>query len=194
MHILTIIKGKKNDMVSSQQSLRKYLLPNRMGLTSLTIMTASNMMGSGVFMLPSSLANIGSISVIGCAIAAFGIFLLAIIFTKINEISPCKGGVIANIENVFGPFWGLQTSFFYWISSWLGNCALLITGVGYLSVFFPILDPPVNSAIACIIILWLFVLLGLQGAKVVGFARSLKRRLHTWKRTAGHAHMYPKAL
>lgn len=38
---------------------------NQMGLLALTMMTASNMMGSGVFMLPATLARIGSISVWG---------------------------------------------------------------------------------------------------------------------------------
>lgn len=33
------------------------------GLLALTVMTASNMMGSGVFMLPATLARIGAISV-----------------------------------------------------------------------------------------------------------------------------------
>lgn len=144
---------------------------HRMGLASLTIMTASNMMGSGVFMLPSSLANIGFIAIFGCFIAAFGILMLALTFAKISELHPCKGGVIASISLSFGSYIGLQTSLFYWLSTWVGNCALLITGVGYLSYFFPELKEPFHAAFASIAILWCFVLLGLQGAKVVGYAQ-----------------------
>ncbi|EDV0150140.1 amino acid permease, partial [Salmonella enterica subsp. enterica] len=55
--------------------------------------------------------------------------------------------------------------------TWIGNCALLISGVGYLSYFFPQLHTPLYAAITAIIILWAFVLLGLQGAKVVGYAQ-----------------------
>ncbi len=44
---------------------------NQMGLLALTVMTASNMMGSGVFMLPATLARIGAISVWGWGVAFF---------------------------------------------------------------------------------------------------------------------------
>lgn len=144
---------------------------SRMGLTALTIMTASNMMGSGVFMLPSSLAQIGSISIWGWALTFCGVLTLALIFAKINQLSPCQGGVIAHVGLTFGPYIGLQTTLYYWLSTWIGNCALLISGVGYLAVFFPILHHPLYAAGACITILWLFVILGLQGARVVGYAQ-----------------------
>lgn len=91
---------------------------------------------------------------------------LALVFAKTGEISPCKGGVIANIGHTFGQYTGLQTSLFYWLSTWIGNCALLISRVGYLSYFFPQLHTPLYAAITAIIILWSFVLLGLQGAKL----------------------------
>lgn len=149
----------------------KKLSVNRMGLIALTVMTASNMMGSGVFMLPSSLANVGSISFLGCLLAAFGVLMLALTFTKVSELLPCKGGVIASIGRSFGPYVGLQTSLFYWLSTWIGNCALLITGVGYLSYFFPTLQEPLHAAIAAIAILWAFVILGMQGARIVGYSQ-----------------------
>ncbi|MFC0225995.1 amino acid permease [Serratia aquatilis] len=144
---------------------------NRMGLTALTIMTASNMMGSGVFMLPSSLAQIGSISIWGWTLTFCGVMVLALVFAKVSELAPCKGGVIANVGNAFGPYIGLQTTLFYWLSTWIGNCALLVSGVGYLAYFFPILHQPLYAALTCIAILWIFVALGLQGAKVVGYAQ-----------------------
>ncbi|MFZ4835683.1 amino acid permease [Rouxiella sp. Mn2063] len=142
-----------------------------MGLVALIIMTASNMMGSGVFMLPSSLARIGSISIWGWALTFCGVLILALIFAKMSEISPCKGGIITHIHHAFGPYIGLQSTLFYWLSTWIGNCALLLTGVGYLSYFFPLLHNPVYGAIACIVLLWLFVLLGLRGARFIGYSQ-----------------------
>ncbi|WON77181.1 amino acid permease [Serratia sp. UGAL515B_01] len=144
---------------------------HRMGLTALTIMTASNMMGSGVFMLPSSLARIGSISVWGWVLTFCGVLALALVFAKVSELAPCKGGVIANIGHAFGPYIGLQATLFYWLSTWIGNCALLVSGVGYLAYFFPILLKPLYAALTCITLLWGFVILGLQGARIVGYAQ-----------------------
>ena len=37
---------------------------------------------------------------------------------------------------LLGHFIGFQTTICYWISAWVGNVALLVAGVGYLSFFF----------------------------------------------------------
>lgn len=142
-----------------------------MGLLALTVMTASNMMGSGVFMLPATLARIGAISVWGWGVAFLAITALALIFCKMSELFPRNGGIIASITASFGPFVGLQMTLFYWLSTWIGNCALLLAGVGYLSYFFPALHNPLYGTSACIILLWLSVLWGLRGAKLVGYAQ-----------------------
>ncbi|VTM89446.1 Arginine/agmatine antiporter [Raoultella ornithinolytica] len=144
---------------------------NQMGLLALTVMTASNMMGSGVFMLPATLARIGAISVWGWGVAFLAITALALIFCKMSELFPRNGGIIASITASFGPFVGLQMTLFYWLSTWIGNCALLLAGVGYLSYFFPALHNPLYGTSACIILLWLSVLWGLRGAKLVGYAQ-----------------------
>jgi arginine:agmatine antiporter len=141
---------------------------HRMGLLALTVMTASNMMGSGVFMLPTTLGQIGSVSVWGWALTFLVILCLALIFNKMNALFPHNGGIIASIHYCFGPFIGLQMTLFYWLATWVGNCALLLAGVGYLSFFFPVLRHPLYGALACIALLWLAVLLGLRGAKLVG--------------------------
>lgn len=142
---------------------------NQMGLLALTMMTASNMMGSGVFMLPATLARIGSISVWGWGLAFLAIAALALIFCKMSELFPRNGGIIASITASFGPFIGLQMTLFYWLSTWIGNCALLLAGVGYLSFFFPVLHNPFYGTTACIVLLWCSVLWGLRGAKRVGY-------------------------
>lgn len=144
---------------------------NQMGLLALTMMTASNMMGSGAFMLPATLAKIGSISVWGWGLAFIAIAAMALIFCKTNALFPRNGGIIASITASFDPFIGLQMTLFYWLSTWIGNCALLLAGVGYLSFFFPALHNPFYSTIACILLLWSSVLWGIRGAKQVGYAQ-----------------------
>lgn len=147
--------------------------PHRMGLFGLTLMTASNMMGSGVFMLPASLARLGSLSCFGWGLTFLVVVGLAFIFNKINQMAPEQGGIIANIQECFGPYVGLQMTMFYWISTWVGNCALLLAVVGYLSFFFPILHYPLYGAIASVTILWCAVGFGLLGAREIGRAQLL---------------------
>lgn len=144
----------------------------KMGLAALTLVTASNMMGSGVFMLPTNLAGIGSVSLYGWIITIVGVIALALVFARNSMITPRDGGIIAYASDAFGPFIGFQTTICYWISAWVGNVALLVAGVGYLSYFFPVLKDPLVSSVSAIVILWAFIILASAGAKVASRAQS----------------------
>lgn len=65
---------------------------HKMGVIALTLVTASNMMGSGVFMLPTNLAGIGSISIWGWVFTIIGVIALALVFAKTSLITPRTGG------------------------------------------------------------------------------------------------------
>ncbi|BDH44571.1 histidine-histamine antiporter [Salmonella enterica subsp. enterica serovar Choleraesuis] len=145
---------------------------HKMGLTALTLVTASNMMGSGVFMLPTNLAGVGYISLWGWLFTIIGVIAIALVFAKTSLVTPRTGGIVAYASDAFGPFIGFQTTVCYWISAWVGNVALLVAGVGYLSYFFPILHNPVYGSITAIVILWAFIVLGSFGAKTAGRAQS----------------------
>ncbi|HBH4248032.1 TPA: putrescine-ornithine antiporter, partial [Escherichia coli] len=45
---------------------------NKMGVVQLTILTMVNMMGSGIIMLPTKLAEVGTISIISWLVTAVG--------------------------------------------------------------------------------------------------------------------------
>nr|WP_154324335.1 histidine-histamine antiporter [Pantoea sp. 201603H] len=145
---------------------------HKMGVIALTLVTASNMMGSGVFMLPTNLAGIGSISIWGWVFTIIGVIALALVFAKTSLVTPRAGGIVAYASDAFGPFIGFQTTVCYWISAWVGNVALLVAGVGYLSFFFPELKNPTYGCIAAILILWAFVFLASFGARIAGRAQS----------------------
>lgn len=145
---------------------------HKMGVVALTLVTASNMMGSGVFMLPTNLAGVGSISIWGWLLTIVGVISLALVFAKTSLVTPRDGGIVAYASDAFGPFVGFQTTMCYWISAWVGNVALLVAGVGYLSYFFPQLTNPTIGSITAIAILWGFVMLASFGARVAGRAQS----------------------
>lgn len=145
---------------------------NKMGLFALILVTASNMMGSGVFLLPTNMGKIGPISIWGWIITIAGCACLALVFIKTNFLNPKTGGIVAFANDAFGDFVGFQTGLCYWFMSWIGNVGVLVAGVAYLSYFFPTLKDPANSAILCIILLWAFICLASLGAKVAGRTQS----------------------
>ena len=61
--------------------------PKKMSVTQLTLLTAINMMGSGIVMLPTKLAEIGTISILSWVITAFGSLCLAYAFAKCGTCS-----------------------------------------------------------------------------------------------------------
>ncbi|GGY05284.1 histidine-histamine antiporter [Paludibacterium paludis] len=123
-------------------------------------------------MLPTNLAGVGSISTYGWIVTIIGVIALALVFAKSSLLTPRAGGIVAYANDAFGPFVGFQSTMCYWISAWIGNVALLVAGVGYLSYFFPALHNPMYGCLAAIAILWAFVVLGSFGAKVAGSAQS----------------------
>ena len=65
---------------------------NKMGVVQLTILTMVNMMGSGIIMLPTKLAEVGTISIIS-AETAVGSMALAWAFAKCGMFSRKSGGM-----------------------------------------------------------------------------------------------------
>ena len=64
----------------------------KMSLVQATMLVAGNMIGTGVFLLPSSLASVGGIAVFGWIVATTGAVALGLVFAKLGELDPQEGG------------------------------------------------------------------------------------------------------
>ena len=85
--------------------------PKKLTLFMLITLVTGNMIGSGMFLLPSSLAAFGSISLISWLFTAGGSIILALVFAHLGRMMPKNGGPYAYTEAGFGPFIGFQTAF-----------------------------------------------------------------------------------
>ena len=140
----------------------------KMGLVAATSLVVANMVGTGLFLLPSSLAAVGSISVYGWIVSAIGATALGLVFVRLSQASPKSGGPYAYARDAVGPFAGFQTNVLYWGASVLGNVAIAVSVTGYLAVFARGLEQPVPACICTIVVIWLFVWLNTRGASSVG--------------------------
>ena len=140
----------------------------KMGLVAATSLVVANMVGTGLFLLPSSLAAVGSISVFGWIVSAIGATALGLVFVRLSQASPKSGGPYAYARDAVGPFAGFQTNVLYWGASVLGNVAIAVSVTGYLAVFARGLEQPVPACICTIAVIWLFVWLNTRGASSVG--------------------------
>ncbi len=139
-----------------------------LGLWTLTALVTGNMIGSGIFLLPADLANLGSISLLSWGFTAIGAFFLAMVFANMGRLAPKTGGPYAYARLGLGNLIGFQTAYSYWIAIWAGNAAIALAATGYLSVFFPILATPLNAALATIALIWCLTCVNVLGIKEAG--------------------------
>src|SRR5690349_21021460 len=98
--------------------------PRSIGFWTAVALVLGNMVGSGVFLLPASLASFGGVSLIGWVISATGALCLAVVFARLARIDPAAGGPYAYTRRAYGDFPAFLVAWGYWISVWSANAAL----------------------------------------------------------------------
>jgi len=145
-------------------------LKRSMGLWMATALVVGNMIGSGVFLLPASLASVaGPISLVGWLFTGIGAMLLALVFARLGGAFPRTGGPYAYARRAFGDFVGFQTAWGYWIAVWAGNAAIAVAFVGYLAVFWPKAGTSeLLGAVVAVSVIWLLTAVNVLGARTSG--------------------------
>src|SRR5262245_35796766 len=126
------------------------------------------MIGSGVFLLPATLASVGSLTVLGWVIGSVGALALALLFARLASRKPMAGGPATYAFDAFGRFWGSQSSLWYWAACLIGNVAIATAASSYLATFFGVSAGPVHGAIFTVVLLWLVTVVNLVSPRFVG--------------------------
>lgn len=147
-------------------------LKRNLGLGAATAIVIGNMIGSGIFTAPQSLAASAnpSSSIIAWIITAIGSLFLALVFAHLGSLYPRSGGPIVYTKMVYGDFAAFLIAWTFWIGMWVGNAAIITAIVRYLTTFFPVIKE--SGMLAFFIssgILWIFTFINLKGVKEAGF-------------------------
>lgn len=110
-----------------------------LGLAATTSLVIGNMVGSGVFLLPASLAAYGVYSLWGWVASTAGALLLARVFSRLSRRVPLAGGPYAYPREVFGDFAGFLLTWMYWISIAAAVAGIAVAFASYLAAFVPAL-------------------------------------------------------
>ncbi|WP_211829115.1 amino acid permease [Kistimonas asteriae] len=140
----------------------------KLTLLPLTVIVTGNMMGSGIFLLPSSLAALGSVSLLGWLLTAGGAIIMAMVFARLGFLMPRAGGMYAYTRAGIGNFAGFQVVYGYWFAIWGGNTAIALAGVGYLAHFFPVLAQPLPACVMAVCVIWLLTILNTRQIRLIG--------------------------
>jgi APA family basic amino acid/polyamine antiporter len=143
--------------------------PRPLGLWAAIALVAGNMIGSGVFLLPSSLAPYGTVALYGWAITLAGALLLALTFARLAARTTHSGGPYTYAREAFGDTAGFVIAWSYWISIWCANAAIAVTFAASLGAIFPATTAtPLRSVACALAALWLCAAVNLAGVREAG--------------------------
>jgi len=139
----------------------------RIGLFPATMLVAGNMIGAGIFMMPTIMASIGGIATLGWLVTAPGAFIMGYMFARLGKVRPKAGGPYAYAREGLGDFAGFQCNLLYWFSNVVANIAIATSMTGYLTVFIPILRNPYVGACSTVLLIWASAALNMIGPRLV---------------------------
>jgi len=141
----------------------------KMSLMQLTVIVAVNMMGSGIIMLPTNMAQVGAISLLSWGVTAVGSMAIAYGFAQAGVLNQRSGGMSAYAEEAYDKSGFFMVFYLYFFSLAIGNVAIAISAVGYLATFLPWLSStPVSTCISVIALIWLTTIANFGGPRVTG--------------------------
>lgn len=133
-----------------------------------TALVVGSMIGSGVFLLPATLAPWGAASLWGWGLTLSGALLLATVYAWLAGSANESGGSYLYARRAFGDDVAFFVAWSNWICMWVGNAALAVAFAGSLGALVPaVAASPTNGALAALAALWLATLTNLAGLREV---------------------------
>ncbi len=165
-------------------------MDRRLGLSALTALVLSSMLGAGVFSLPQNMAAVASPAalLIGWGITGVGIFFLALAMLFLSRLKPeLDGGIFSYARAGFGELTGFCSAWGYWLCAVIANVSYLVIVFSAMSFFTDTPDRIIfgegntwQSMLGASMLLWLvhfLVLRGVQTAASINIAATLAKLL-----------------
>ena len=133
-----------------------------------------NMIGSGIFLVPASLAPLRGLALGGWLVSTAGALLLAAVFAYLARLQPAAGGPYAYTRRAFGDLPAFLVAWGYWISMWTSLGALAVAFVGYLGSVVPALSrTPAAAAVTAMAAVWLLIAVNAAGVRAGGWVQAV---------------------
>ncbi|MGL9732459.1 MAG: APC family permease [Wolbachia sp.] len=147
-------------------------MSNKIGFLTVLALVISSQIGSGIFILPISLAPYGAYSLISWVISGVGAVFLALIFALLCAKFPETGGPHIYVKHAFGSTAASFVGWTYWTSSWVGSTAVTVASIGYLAPLFHNDIQNIRLLLEITLILTI-MLINLRGITTVGYVELL---------------------
>ena len=113
-------------------------MEKKLGLSALTALVLSSMLGAGVFSLPQNMAAVAGPAALltGWMITGAGILLLALAMLLLTRLRPdLDGGIFTYARAGFGELLGFCSAWGYWLCAVIANVSYLVIVFSALSFF-----------------------------------------------------------
>jgi basic amino acid/polyamine antiporter, APA family len=142
-------------------------VPKKMGFWGVLALVIGSQIGSAIFLLPSTLAPFGAISLLAWALTGSGAICLALVFSHLCEYLPQTGGPHVYITHTFGREAGFYTAWSYWLISWISSVPLVTT---ILLAFAQLMGErtPIDYGLMAFLLISSLTFLNLRGVKIAG--------------------------
>jgi arginine:agmatine antiporter len=145
-----------------------------LGLAACTALIMGNMVGSGFYLSPVSLAPYGLLAIVGWIVMGIGAICLGLVFARLARACPATGGPYAFTRAAYGDFPGFLVAWGYWISIWASLPAIAVAFTGYFAQLVPVVKSSRPMVVAVTLgVMWLVVLINMLGMKEAGLFQSI---------------------
>lgn len=138
----------------------------KLGFFMSVALVMGNMIGSGVFLLPQSLAPFGWNAIAGWVVTIAGALCLAHVLAKLTAEHEGAIGPAELVERSFGPLAGFLIGFAFWVSVWTGCVTIAVGATSYMASFLPVLGE--HPALAALGVIWAMTGVNLLGVRSAG--------------------------
>ncbi|HJQ68747.1 MAG TPA: amino acid permease [Blastocatellia bacterium] len=129
---------KNHDATAAKTEARQPRLVRAIGLFGLTAIAVNGVIGSGIFVLPSTVASIlGTSSPVAYVIAAVLIALIAACFAEAGSMFERTGGPYLYAREAFGGFIGFEVGWMFLLARLAAAAAISNAFASYLGYFWP---------------------------------------------------------
>ena len=132
-------------------------------------MVVGTMIGSGIYLLPATLAPFGPNIILAFAVTIAGTMCLAVAFARLSSRIP--GGPFAYVQSAFGETPAFLTLWSYLISQWTGVAAVSVAVAGAIGFVIPAAGSGVGLTITALGTILILTLVNLTGARSAGWVQ-----------------------
>ncbi|KRN58224.1 APC family permease [Limosilactobacillus secaliphilus] len=146
----------------------------KLGFGSIVLMGINGIIGTGIFLLPSSgMKLFGPASILSLLLDGALIFCIGLCFAECSSLFRKNGGPYLYARSAFGNFVGYEVGFMTWVVRMIAEATLYVGFATALAGMFPSLNNPLAKNVLVTILGLVLMSLNLAGARLTAFLNNV---------------------